>query len=68
MLLHEIKVQKQTQKITCKIGKVRPVGFLTCLIEFSKTHREVFDLLQRQFSHTMSVTQIIEAVHQFEKD
>ena len=39
------------------------IGSSTCLMEFSKTHPEIFDLLQCQFARTVSAMQIIEAAN-----
>ena len=61
--LMQCKCRNGLKMFTHKMAKAMPIDSSTCLMEFSKTHPEILDLLQCQFAHTISATQIIEAAN-----
>ena len=51
-----------------KAGAKRPINSSTRLMDFVKTHQEIFDLFWFEYAQTISSTQIIEATHGFLRD
>ena len=64
----QCKCRNELKMLTHEMTGARPVDSSTRLMDFAKTHPEIFDLLWCQYAYTMSATRIIEAAHGFQRD
>ena len=64
----QCKCRNKLKRFTREMAREMPVESLTHLMDFGKTHPEIFGLLWCQYAHTMFATRIIETVHGFQRD